>query len=124
MSKQRFVAAQFLGWLDDDAWLRHADHANSLAARLGEGLADAGLGLLHPVETNMVFAALDREADAVLSGAGAHYYTLPLADGLVEARFVTSWSSTSEEVDQLVDAALTLGRRADARGHRYRDRCR
>ena len=110
VSKQRLVSAQFLGWLDDDAWLRHADHANSLAARLGRGLGDAGLEILHPVETNMVFAALDAEADAALRSAGAHYYTLPLADGLVEGRFVTSWATRADEVERLIATALTLGR--------------
>ncbi|MCK7470618.1 MAG: hypothetical protein MZU95_07370 [Desulfomicrobium escambiense] len=44
LSKQRFVSAQFLGWLQDGAWLRHADHANAMAARLGQGLAEAGPG--------------------------------------------------------------------------------
>ena len=111
VSKQRFVAAQFLGWLDDGAWLRHADHANALAARLGEGLADAGLPPVHPVETNMVFLALDAEADATLTAAGAHYYSQPLARGLVEGRFVTSWATRADEVERLITAALTLGRR-------------
>jgi threonine aldolase len=109
LSKQRFVSAQFLGWLADDAWLRHADHANAMADRLGRGLVEAGLELLHPVETNMVFVALDDPTEAAWRDGGASFYTLPLGDGRREARLVTSWSTTTGQVDALVDLAARCG---------------
>ena len=40
-SKMRFVAAQFNALLDDELWLRSARHANAMAARLHEAVADA-----------------------------------------------------------------------------------
>ena len=40
-SKMRFIAAQWIGLLEDGAWLRHATHANRIAQLLGrEALAD------------------------------------------------------------------------------------
>lgn len=110
VSKQRFVAAQLLGWLSDGAWLRHADHANALAARLGEGLERAGLTPLHPVEANMVFVSLEQHQVEALGRAGAFFYTRPRDDGREEARFVTSWATTVDEVDALVAAAEQLPR--------------
>lgn len=99
LSKQRFVAAQFLGWLAQDAWLRHADHANSLAARLGHGLLERGRPPMHPVEANMVFVDVPEAEAARWRSAGARCYTRPLGGGRVEVRLVTSWSTTVEEVD-------------------------
>ena len=106
LSKQRLVAAQFLGWLSDDAWLRHAAHANSLAARLADGFVAAGHPPVHPVETNMVFLHLPHTVAAAWHAAGAEFYVLPTPDPAVGlARFVTSWSTTDPEVDELLALA-------------------
>jgi threonine aldolase len=105
LSKQRFVAAQFLGWLGDDAWLRHADHANAMAERLGRGLGEAGFTPTHPVETNMVFVELDERVEAAWRAGGAEFYSLPTGGSRREARLVTSWSTTVDEVDRLVELA-------------------
>jgi len=104
LSKQRFASAQFNAWLGDGVWLGRADHANDLARRLGEGLADAGVELAHPVETNMVFALLDPATNAAARAAGATYYTESTPDERVEARLVTSWSSRLADVEALIDA--------------------
>jgi threonine aldolase len=114
LSKQRLVSAQLLGWLQDDAWLRHADHANAMAARLAEVVTSRRLTLLHPVETNMVFLDLSPEQEAVLGSTGAAYYPRPLRSGRVEARLVTSWSTTVSDIDRFADAldGVGLGDRA------------
>ncbi len=60
-SKMRFLAAQFVALLDDDLWLRNARHANAMAARLAAGLAGVpGVEVVHQVESDAVFARLDR----------------------------------------------------------------
>ncbi len=109
LSKQRFVSAQLEAWLGDGVWLRHADHANALASQLGHGLASRGIEVVHPVEANMVFALLDPVQHQAARSAGAEYYTERPRDGRrhedrVEARLVTSWSSTMAEVDRLLEA--------------------
>jgi threonine aldolase len=107
LSKQRFLSAQLEAWLLDGAWLRHADHANTLAAHLADGLAARGVEILHPVEANMVFAHLASAQHREARVAGAVYYAERPRDPLpdddrVEARLVTSWSSTMSEVDEMV----------------------
>lgn len=105
LSKQRLVSAQLLGWLADGAWLRHADHANSLAERLASGLSDLGLVPVHPVEANMVFVEVDAATAVLWADRGARFYTRPLGRGRVEARLVTSWASSVEDVDAFVALA-------------------
>ncbi len=105
LSKQRFAAAQFLGWLNDGTWLALADHANQMAARLAEGLDRAGVRLSHEVEANMVFAWLDPAVIGALQAAGAVFYRdnpLPGDDGTAEVRLVASWSTSTEDVDRFV----------------------
>jgi threonine aldolase len=120
ISKSRFVAAQFEGYLDNGHWLDNARHANAMARRLAEGLERRGAGTLAwPAEGNEVFAVLDTETLATLKAAGASFYVRPqagpdlrLAEGETVVRLVTSFATTPEEVDRflslLPDAAAGL----------------
>jgi threonine aldolase len=58
-SKMRYLAAQFLGLLEDQLWLRNAVHANLMARCLADGLRGVpGVELWQKVESNAVFASL------------------------------------------------------------------
>jgi threonine aldolase len=112
VSKHRFVAAQLEGFLADDNWLAWARHANAMADRLAHGLAAGGCRPVWPVDANLVFVVLPRDADARLRAAGATYYarhsdSLPdgiaMAPGDVLARLVTSFATTDTEVDRFVE---------------------
>ena len=98
-SKMRFLSAPWLGMLRDDVWLRHAAHANRMAARLAEGLcALPGVSLISPCDANGVFAELPAPAVAALGDAGVVYYTF-IGGG---ARFMCSWATSDAAVDELV----------------------
>ncbi len=105
-SKGRFLSAPFLGLLEDGAWERHAAHANAMAARLAEGVATRSPFVLgHPVEANAVFVRMPADAHARLNQAGWACHRFD--DGSV--RFVCSWATTTEAVDELVEAVVALG---------------
>ncbi|WP_010544261.1 threonine aldolase family protein [Sphingomonas elodea] len=97
-SKMRFLAAPWVGMLENGAWLRNAAHANACAQRLAgqiEGLP--GIELMFPVEANGVFV---RAPDAVLEGLrarGWRFYTF-IGGG---ARFMFAWDADPARVDQL-----------------------
>lgn len=60
-SKMRFLAAQLSALLEEDLWLKNARHANAMASRLASGLSGLpGVELVYPVESDAVFARLDR----------------------------------------------------------------
>jgi threonine aldolase len=107
LSKHRFIAAQFLAYLEDDRWLALARHANSMADRLKEKLAAVGLRPVFPVEANLIFIAMPRALDAKLRAAGANYYVRP-SDGLdvgadnILVRLVTSFATADEEIERFV----------------------
>ena len=102
-SKMRFLAASWVGVLENGAWLRHAQHANqcarSLAARLEK---EAGLAAAHPVEANAAFIAMPEALYAGLKQRGWVIYNF--IGGAV--RLMCSWSTTETDIDAfLADVA-------------------
>src|SRR5690606_25684886 len=104
-SKARFLAAPFLGLLESGAWETGAAHANVMAARLAAGVAARSPFILaHPVEANTVFVRMPAEAHARLNAAGWACYRFD--DGSV--RFVCSWQTSEEAVEELIAAIAGL----------------
>jgi threonine aldolase len=106
-SKHRFIAAQMEAYLEGDLWLTLARHANDMADALSEGLTSAGCKPVWPVEANEVFAPITLEADKRLKAAGATYYPWPapelnLGPGKLLVRLVTSFQTTTEDVDKFL----------------------
>lgn len=114
LSKHRFVAAQMDAYLADDLWLRLARHANAMADRLSDRLTAVGMPPVWPVEANEVFTLIARAACDRLKAKGAAFYER-MADGLpksanvkpdsVLVRLVTSFATTTDEVDTFVSVA-------------------
>jgi threonine aldolase len=113
-SKLRYLSCQLLAYLHDDLWLRNARQANAMASRLAEGLANVpDAQLLQPVQANEIFVAMPERQIAALERAGFHFYRWPLcavAEGAA-IRLVTSYATTSADVDDFLHAArVTPGR--------------
>lgn len=110
LSKSRFVAAQFAAYLGDGHWLELAGVANQRARQLASGIEASGQGRLAvPVYGNEVFAIVPRERARKLREGGAVFHDWPATvDGVtvgpdeVMVRLVTSFATTSEEVERFV----------------------
>lgn len=100
-SKMRFLAAQWIGALETGAWLRHAAHANAMAARLEQKLTSAKIKVIYPRQANAVFAALPVTACDRLWQRGWKFYNDVGPDGA--ARLMCSWDTTEADVDTFVD---------------------
>ncbi|MEU5397147.1 threonine aldolase family protein [Streptomyces tibetensis] len=106
-SKMRFQSAQLDAYLTDGLWLRNAAHANTMAARLGNGLkALPGADLLHAVEANILFCRLPQPVIDRLLAEGFTFYHDRWVPGV--CRFVTSFSTTERDVDTLLEAVRRL----------------
>ncbi len=100
-SKMRFLAAPWVGMLEGEAWLRHARHANAMAARLEEHLAELAvtspvIELPHPREANAVFARLPKPWVKAMNERGWQFYDF-FAGGL--SRLMCSWDTQEADVD-------------------------
>lgn len=101
-SKMRFISAQLLALLDGDLWLRNARHSNAMAARLYEGIVGLpDLQISHPVQANALFVRLPAAALKQLHEEFSFYDWDPARH---EARWMTSFDTTAQDVDRFVAA--------------------
>jgi threonine aldolase len=107
-SKLRYASAQLAAYLENRTWLRHAAHANAMAARLAAGLP-AG-SLVAPVQANELFVALPEPAIQSLAAQGFGFYrwAAPAGITLPVIRLVTAWCTTPADVDTLRAAIAAL----------------
>jgi threonine aldolase len=110
-SKMRFMAAQFVGLLEEDLWLRSARHANAMADRLAAGVADIpGVTVRYPVQSNAVFAVLETERIVAMQ-ADWTFYMWEEGEGVV--RWMTAFDTTPDDVDAFIDAVRASGPLSD-----------
>ncbi len=100
-SKGRYLAAQILAMLDDDLWLDNARAANAGAQIIADAARDR---LIHPVEANEIFIRLSASEAESLRAAGFDFYDW----GEGQARLVTSWNQSAEDIRPLAEAIQAL----------------
>ena len=104
-SKMRFLSAQLEAFIAKDLWLRNARHANAMAQRVREGLAEIpGVRFRSPTEINFVLVALPQP---VWDGLVAEGYSFSRrgapSEGVV--RIACAFDTSEEDVDALVATA-------------------
>ena len=101
-SKMRFVSAQLLAIFEGDLWRRNAEHANAMARRLADGVADIdGITLPTEVEANAVFPILARESSERLMESFRFYFW---DETTGQVRWMCAWDTTESDVDSFVEA--------------------
>jgi threonine aldolase len=104
-SKMRFMAAQIEALLDGDLWLANARQANAMARRLADTIATIpGVRLHYPLESNGVFAELDREHAARLQEDWNFHIWSTTGDGRCVVRWMTAFNTSEPEVDAFAEA--------------------
>ena len=96
-SKMRFLAAQFAGLLENEAWRRNAVQANRMARRLAAGAADLpGVSVRQDVQSNAVFLAVSPEVASLLQREWG-CYVWDEAQTIVRA--MTAFDTSAGDVD-------------------------
>jgi threonine aldolase len=94
----RFISAPWVGMLKDGAWLRHAAHANQMAACLESRLRPLPqVKILFPRQANAVFAELPQTAIDGLRAKGWKFYTFIGQGG---CRFMCAWDTAPADIEQ------------------------
>jgi threonine aldolase len=107
LSKMRFLSAQLDAYLENDRWLKAAAHANALARKLGDALAQLpGAELADPVEANAVFVRLPDETVARLRKAGAVFNDWTPPEGRTTLiRLVVSFATPEDAIERFIAVA-------------------
>ncbi len=96
-SKMRFLSSQWLGMLQDGAWLDHAAHANAMTRSLADRL--------HPIpevsvflepEVNALFVDMAPEHASAMHERGWHFYNFL---GPERYRLMCNWDTTDEDLE-------------------------
>jgi len=107
-AKGRFLGIQFLALFREDLYFDLARHANRLAAKMAQGLADQGFRFLTAPASNQIFPILP---DALIAELQKQFgfYTWARVDAEHSAvRLVTSWATLEAKVDEFLETVRTL----------------
>ena len=100
-SKMRFLAAAWLGLLEEDTWLKNAAHANQMAQCLSEQLQNlSGVQIVHPVQANAVFVRFPAHVALGLRQKGWLFEDFV---GVGASRLMCSWDTGQDDVLRFVD---------------------
>ncbi|MBS1984173.1 MAG: threonine aldolase [Bdellovibrionales bacterium] len=105
-SKMRFLSAQFTTYLESGLWRKNAEHANRMCERLRRAVQEH-VELAAPSQANALFVKLSPEQIATLQKE-FYFYVFDTAQGIV--RWMTSFETTPEQVDQFAAAILRVVR--------------
>ena len=105
-SKNRFIAIQFQALLKNELWRGIAEHSNQMAKLLEKEVTGiASVKVAHPVETNAVFLNISPELHEKMQEFASFYYW---NDEKVEARLVSSFDTTPEDISRFADKLKEL----------------
>lgn len=98
-SKLRYLSSQFVPFLDKNIWFENAKKANEKAFRLANIMKKyPEIHFTQKVESNQLFFTMPQE---VLKKLQEKYFFYMWNEEINEARFVTSWDTTDEDIDEL-----------------------
>lgn len=96
-SKMRFLSSQWVGMLENDNWLRHAGHANTMTRRLADAVRDIpGVELFIEPEVNAVFVDMPPAVAAAMHHRGWHFHNFL---GPERYRLMCSWATQETEIE-------------------------
>lgn len=105
-SKLRYLSAQFIPYLENDLWLENAMKANTGAAKLADALSQyPQIRFTQKVESNQLFFTAPAE---VLKKLRESYFFYMWNEEIDEARLVTSWDTTDEDISRLIQDLIKI----------------
>lgn len=108
MAKGRLLGVQFIELFRGDLYSRIGVHQNKMAMKLKNGLVKLGYELVTDSYTNQIFVYLMPNQVAKLKEKVYFDNDFYTPDEREIVRFVTSWATTNEEVDELLEIMKNL----------------
>ena len=102
LAKGRLLGVQFEALMADGLYQQIGRRAVEQALRLQRAFLDKGYPLLIPSPTNQQFPILPEEHLAQLSQKYTSCYWSKVDEGHSAVRFCTGWSTTDQEIDELI----------------------
>ena len=105
-SKMRFMAAQFICYIESGIWRRNAEHSNAMAQLLkAEVEKVAGVKIMYPVQVNSLFVQLPTD---VWHRLQERYFFYDWDEAADVVRWMCSFDTTEEDIHNFVAALRKL----------------
>ena len=104
LAKGRLLGIQFDVLFTDDLYFKLSEHAIRLAKKIKKGFEDKGYDFMCESVTNQQFPILSYEQIERLKGEFSFDDYGPADENHRYVRFCTSWATTEENVDKLLEA--------------------
>jgi threonine aldolase len=96
-SKMRYVASQFLAYLEDDLWAENAGHANRMAQLLRKGILAVGnFEFTQQTDANILLLKMPK---LLVKHMLENHFFYVWDDSNNEIRLVTSWDTTEKDIE-------------------------
>jgi threonine aldolase len=100
-SKMRYVACQFLSYLEDDLWAKNAQHANDMAQLLRNGISSIGdFEFTQPTAANVILVKMPETITSRLLENHCFYVW---NEAVNEIRLVTSWDTSESDIETFLN---------------------
>lgn len=102
LAKGWLLGVQFYTLFKDGLYFKLAKYANKLAAKLKQGFINASIPLYMDSPTNQIFVVITNELAEKLAKNFIYEFDHIVDEEHVCVRFCTSWSSSEDDIDQLI----------------------
>ena len=102
LAKGRLLGIQFDTLFTDDLYTKISKNAIETAERLREGFQEKGFSFYLDTPTNQIFLVVDRAQREDLARKAAFSFWEQLDEERTVIRFVTSWATRMEDVEELI----------------------
>ena len=109
LAKGRLLGIQFEVLFEDNLYFENASRANKQAMKIKKAFTEAKIPFLFESFTNQQFPILTKEQNKKLSENFDYELWEPLENNKIAVRFCTSWATSDEAVEKLLQAIKTLG---------------
>ncbi|MGP1515194.1 MAG: hypothetical protein ACTTJH_04480 [Bacteroidales bacterium] len=107
MAKGRLIGIQFDTLFSDDLYFNISKHAIQMAKQLKEILSMVGFTFYLPSPTNQQFVIIPNERVKILKQKVLFTHCFPYDKNNFVCRFVTSWATKQEDMDELRNILLS-----------------
>ena len=108
LAKGRLLGIQFEVLFEDGLYFENARHANKQAMKIKKAFTEAKIPFLFESFTNQQFPILTQEQNKKLSENFDYELWEPLEDNKIAVRFCTSWATSDEAVEKLINVIKSL----------------
>lgn len=107
LSKMRFVSSQFIGYLEDDLYMKNAKQANDMGRYLCEELNKIdGVSVVDYQNNNMLFVKMRDEEMIRGLASKLYFYVIDEEENII--RLITSYDTTKADVEKIVNTVKSL----------------